>query len=141
MVINYNYYNKNLKHFARNLRKRSTFSELILWNEVLKNRKLGYKFLRQRSMISYITDFFCPDLKLVIELDGLTHLEDEVIKKDIIKQNELEKINYTVLRFKDEEIADDLESVRKIIIEWINNYEIENPDVISKKKRGNRRYR
>jgi very-short-patch-repair endonuclease len=141
MVINFNYYNKNLKRFARNLRKRSTLSEIILWNEVLKNRKLGYKFLRQRSMISYITDFFSPDLKLVIELDGLTHLEEEVIKKDCVKQHDLETLDYYVLRFKDEDVVGDFEYVKKIIIEWINNYEIRNPNVLSKKKRGTRRYK
>ncbi len=67
------YYNKALKQFARQLRKHSTLAEIILWNEVLKDRKLGYKFLRQRPVLDFIGDFYCKDLKLFIELDGATH--------------------------------------------------------------------
>jgi len=67
-------YNKNLKEYARKLRKNSTLAEVILWDEVLKRKQLkGYSFLRQRPIDRYIVDFFCKELKLIIELDGTIH--------------------------------------------------------------------
>lgn len=65
-----NYYNKNLKEYARKLRNNSTLAKVILWNKLLKKRQLrGYQFLRQRPIDNYIVDFFSKDLKLIIELD------------------------------------------------------------------------
>jgi len=107
------YYNKSLKRYARQLRKHSTLAEIMLWNEVLKNKKLGYKFLRQRSMFNYIGDFFSKDLKLIIELDGATHFEKAVRVKDEKKQAEIESRGYNLLRFKDTQVIEELEKVRK----------------------------
>ncbi|MBN2773661.1 MAG: DUF559 domain-containing protein, partial [Prolixibacteraceae bacterium] len=75
MPDNYNNYNKELKDFARKLRNNSTLAEVILWDKLLKKKQLrNYQFLRQRSIDIYIVDFFCKDLKLVIEVDGTYHL-------------------------------------------------------------------
>jgi very-short-patch-repair endonuclease len=132
------YYNKTLKPYARQLRKHSTLAEIILWNEVLKNRKLGYKFLRQRPVLKYIGDFYCKDLKLFIELDGATHFERNVRNKDTKKQNEILSHGFTVLRFKNVEVIENLEKVRNDIISWIRNYEKQNPGIIEKKVRRKR---
>ena len=132
------YYNKNLKQFARKLRKNSTLAEVILWNEVLKNRKLGYKFLRQRPVIDYIGDFFCKDLKLFIELDGATHFEESVIVKDRKKQLEIKTHGYSVLRFKDEQVVEELEKVKGEIELWIKGYEEKYPEVLEMKVRKNK---
>jgi len=101
----------------------------------LKARKLGYQFHRQRPVLDYIGDFFCKDLKLVIELDGLTHHEKSVKAKDRNKQNKLETLDYTVLRFKDEEVVNSLDDVRKKIKNWISEYEKMYPEVVERKKR------
>ncbi len=131
-MISNEYYNKNLKQFARQLRKHSTFAEIMLWNEVLKNRKLGYKSLRQRSMFNYIGDFFCKDLKLFIELDGATHFEKTVRVKDEKKRAEIESRGYTLLRFKDEKVVEELEKVQSEIVSWIESFEIKYPEVLDK---------
>jgi very-short-patch-repair endonuclease len=67
------YYDPKLKQRSRELRKNSTLAEVLLWNELKGSRMLGYSFLRQRPVYKYIVDFYCPRLKLVIEIDGDSH--------------------------------------------------------------------
>jgi len=101
--LSYNHYNKNLKEFARNLRNNSTLPEVILWNKILKRRQLrGYSFLRQRPIGNYIVDFFCKDLKLIIEIDGKIHLFQK--SKDKKREEELLRLGYSIIRFQNEEI-------------------------------------
>ena len=66
-------YNPKLKALARELRNRSTFSEVLLWNQLKGRRIRGYQFLRQKPIDNYIVDFFCYELMLAIEIDGQTH--------------------------------------------------------------------
>ena len=74
MEYSHNDYNKNSKQFARELRKNTTPGERKLWREVLCDSKMmGYRFRRQRPIDKYIADFFCKELKLLIEIDGLQH--------------------------------------------------------------------
>ena len=101
-------YKKNLKSNARSLREHGTLSEIIMWTQVLKARKLkGYQFHRQRPILKYIADFFCKELNLIIELDGITH--EEKHEDDIIRQNNLEEHGYNVIRFPDVEVINYLE--------------------------------
>ncbi|MDB5282041.1 MAG: hypothetical protein JWO06_1116 [Bacteroidota bacterium] len=65
---------------------------------------LGFAFLRQRSIDNYIGDFFCKELKLVIELNGITHHYEETYQKDLKKERKLDSLGYTVLRFADEDV-------------------------------------
>lgn len=96
--MNNNHYNKNLKPFARELRNKSTKAEIHLWVEVLKNKKLmGYAFLRQRPIGNYIADFFCKELKLLIEVDGGIHIMRR--EADKYRDAELLRLDYTTLRF------------------------------------------
>ena len=116
-----NYYNKSLKHLARNLRKQSTKAEIKLWGEALKAKQLkGYQFLRQRPVANYIADFMCKDLKLIIEADGATHNEDNY-QADQTRKAELEKLGFTVLRFHDEEIMNDIDNVRRSLENWVED--------------------
>ncbi len=131
-------YNKNLKQLSRDLRNSSTLSEIILWTEVLKARKLGYQFHRQRPLAKFICDFFCKDLKLIIELDGATHLDKSVEMKDKLKEKRLKLLGYTVLRFKDEEVLYSLEDVIKKIENCISEYEKMHPEIVLKKVRRRR---
>jgi very-short-patch-repair endonuclease len=86
-------------------------------------------------MFNYIGDFFSKDLKLFVELDGATHFEKAVRAKDRKKQAEIESHGYTLLRFKDEEVAEELEKVRNEIVSWIKDYEAKHPEVLEKKKK------
>jgi very-short-patch-repair endonuclease len=81
-------YNPKLKELARELRKNSTLSEVILWNEI-KKKASGYEFHRQVPIDEYIIDFFCHELLLAIEIDGSTH--DYKYDYDIYRQSRLEK--------------------------------------------------
>ncbi|MFQ5629748.1 MAG: endonuclease domain-containing protein [bacterium] len=114
-------YNPKLKELARKLRSQSTLSEVILWN-YLKNKKMrGYKFLRQKPLFEYIVDFFCPELMLAIEIDGMAH--NERAKEDKQRQQFLEKTGIRFLRFYDHDVKKNIEGVLKSIEKWIAEYE------------------
>jgi very-short-patch-repair endonuclease len=113
-------YNKKLRPFASKLRKEMTKSESCLWKYDLKSGKMcGYHFRRQRSVLKYIADFMSVELKLVIELDGATHMLDDVIEKDIKKQKDLENAGFIVMRFTDNEVLTGIEGVAEKIKEKI----------------------
>lgn len=117
-------YNKNLKVFARELRKESTKAEIHIWSLLLKAKKMrGYPFLRQRPILNYIADFYCKKLNLIIEIDGWTHEDEDIQQKDRYKQKNLEKAGYSVLRFTDYEVFNHLEEVRAKIETWIEKFE------------------
>jgi very-short-patch-repair endonuclease len=104
------YNKKSVQEKRRTLRKNMTRAEAILWTE-LKNKTVGERFLRQYSIDSYILDFYCPNLKLAIEVDGLTHQTEEEISKDKERQERIEKLNIVFLRFINPEIYCDLFNV------------------------------
>lgn len=120
-------YNPKLKELARKLRNNSTKSEIALWQE-LKGKKIhGYDFHRQKPLLNYIADFYCYELKLVIELDGYTHQFEEVQVKDEQKQAALEKLGLTVMRFQDNEIFKDMNNVLRVIEKYIIYFEENTP--------------
>ncbi|WP_319479149.1 DUF559 domain-containing protein [uncultured Draconibacterium sp.] len=91
-------YNKDLKKFARKLRKQGTKGEAILWRDVLKARKMrGHQFNRQFIIKNYIVDFVCRELKLIIEIDGYSHFVKS--EEDYTRQKELEDFGYQIIRF------------------------------------------
>ena len=82
-------YRDDLKEKAQDLRKNMTGPEKNLWYNVLrKNQIEGYRFLRQKPLLSYIVDFYCEELKLAIELDGFSHHGNE--KYDLERTSDLE---------------------------------------------------
>ncbi len=106
------HYTQNLKKFSRQLRKNSTFGEVLLWKEI-KGRKLGYQFMRQKPILDYIVDFYCSPLKLAIEIDGISH--DAIVEKDFERQKKIEKLGISFLRFTEKEVRNNLDGVlRKI---------------------------
>ncbi|MCG2700773.1 endonuclease domain-containing protein [Candidatus Parcubacteria bacterium] len=112
-------YNKSRqKETRRKLRQESTKAEKIMWGE-LRNRKLGVKFRRQYGIGHYIADFCCPEKKLVIEIDGGVHTEDEQICYDKERSKSIEELGFKVLRFWNEDIENNLDSVLKNIKEEI----------------------
>ena len=114
-------YDKKLKHFSRELRNNSTVSEVLLWNELKAGKLNGYKFNRQKPLIKYIVDFYCKKLKLVIEIDGESHVDKE--KDDTLRQQEIEKLKLNFLRFNDFEIKLNLNEVLCIIKKYIKEFE------------------
>lgn len=119
-------YNPKLKELAKQLRQNMTFSEVKLWNELKNGQLMGYDFDRQRPIGNYIVDFFCKDLQLAIEVDGVTHLDEKVIVKDEIRQEELQKIGVSFLRFDALLVVNKVEAAVREIREWIEAYEEKN---------------
>ncbi|MBI2037589.1 MAG: endonuclease domain-containing protein [Candidatus Magasanikbacteria bacterium] len=109
MTIKRTYQNEpTLKDVRRFLRAEGTSAEKILWKYIRKNQ-LGYKFRRQFSIGNFVADFYCHELKLIIELDGWTHDSSQTKIKDLRKQQFFEGKGYTVIRLTNEEIYGDPE--------------------------------
>ena len=104
-------FNKNYqKELRRKLRKAPVRAEKELWQQ-LRNKRTGYKFKRQFGIGINIVDFYCPRLRLVIEVDGATHSTDEEIKFDKERQNYLEELGLVVLRYNNYDVYNNLERV------------------------------
>jgi len=110
-------YNPNLKELARQLRKNSTLSEVLLWQYLKGKQMLGYDFDRQKPLDNYIVDFFCNELMLAIEIDGDTH--NYKIERDIKRQKRLEASGIRFLRFTDKDVKENIEGVVMMIGEWV----------------------
>lgn len=108
-------YNKSLQPFANENRKQMTKAEACLWKYALRAKQIGYTFNRQRPVLNYIADFMCKELKLIIEVDGYTHLLEDAIKNDFIRQQRLENAGFIVIRFRDEEVLKEINRVRDVI--------------------------
>src|SRR6266545_2133524 len=108
-------YNPRLLEFAKKLRQNMTFSEVKLWNELKNGKMMGYDFDRQRPLGNYIVDFYCKDLLLVLEIDGITHHDEKVILKDDMRQDELEVLGINFLRFEALLVVNKVEAVIKEI--------------------------
>ena len=123
----------SITDLCRELRKRETKAEKVLW-EHLRNRNYKYKFLRQYPIcalsacgknVYYIPDFYCYKGKLVIEADGLVHLYKKEYDKN--RDDVLRSFDLTILRFNNDEIITDPESVINKIITHLENKWIPNP--------------
>jgi len=112
---------KILIEFSRKNRKNGTTAEKILWQK-LRNRSLrGYKFRRQHPIHHYILDFYCAEKKLAIEADGYIHTIQENRLYDNKRTEYLESLGITVLRFSNEEIINQTDTVLNQIIQYIQN--------------------
>ena len=101
---------KLLKENAERMRKNPTEAEGILWN-ALKANATGLHFRRQHIIQDYIVDFFCYDKMLTIELDGGYHDKAEQKEQDLYRSSELKRLGYTEIRFRNEEVIDDIDAV------------------------------
>ena len=93
--------------FRRHLRKNQTEAERILWIYLQKMRYAGFIFRRQHSIDRYIAVFYCPKVKLAIELDGSIHDTPEQQKRDAVRDEIIKKTGVTILRFKNYEVTKD----------------------------------
>ena len=98
------HYNKKIeKEKRRNLRREQTYTEKIFWMQLRNRQVLGYKFRRQYSIDQFVIDFYCPELKLAIELDGNVHEVSDQKEYDIERQKYLEEFGIQFIRIKNEE--------------------------------------
>ncbi len=114
-------YNPKLKERARHLRNNSTKSEVLLWSQLKLKQLMGYQLNRQRPIGHYIVDFYCPRLKLIIEIDGDSHLDKS--EYDTTRDHYFQAIGFNVLHFSDYEVKAGLESVLERIEQWIYSFQ------------------
>ena len=103
----------NLTDIARTLRKNSTDAERNLWYSLRARQLDGFKFKRQQPLDNYIVDFVCLEKRLIIELDGGQHAVDR--KKDIERDNRLEKAGFHILRFWNNDVLGNHDGVLSVI--------------------------
>jgi len=97
-----------------------TKAEACLWKYVLRAGRLkNYQFRRQRPVLNYVADFMCIELMLIIEVDGITHHSEEAIERDELRQTNLMAAGFTVVRFTDEQVLNNINAVCNLLEDWI----------------------
>ena len=110
-----------LKQAARELRKNMTDAEKALWVRIRFKQILGLQFYRQKVLFHFIVDFYCPAASLVIECDGSQHYTKEGYRSDLIRDQALTQAGLLVLRFKNQQVHNDLDRVILTIIQAAQN--------------------
>lgn len=129
-------YNSRLQPFANRMRNNGTKAEACLWKFALRaGMRKGYGFRRQRPVLNFIADFMCKELKLVIEVDGISHTWEETIKKDKIKDEMLKEAGFVVIRFTNEQVLTNIDWVKEEIDLKIEEIE-RNSDELPQKRKG-----
>ena len=108
---------------AQFLRRNETIAEKLLWEKLRNNQLGGLKFRRQHPVNIYIADFYCHKFKLIIELDGDYHNQEEQKQKDEVRTEVLRLNDLKIIRFKNEEVEQDINQVLTAIknkIEQLN---------------------
>lgn len=109
-----------VRQFARELRQPQTPAEATLWRH-LRNRNLTYKFRRQHPVAFFIIDFYCAKAKLLIEIDGDSHLTNEQQEYDAARTEYLEELGYKVIRFTNNDVRYNIHAVVNEIIKCVEN--------------------
>lgn len=112
---------KSLKPRRQDLRNNPTQAEAFLWGFLKHSQLEDKKFRRQASIGSYIVDFYCPSEKLIIELDGEVHFDEEAKKYDAERTKYLESLGLKVIRFENQEVIYNLDKVLKEISKHFTN--------------------
>ncbi|MDX1585906.1 MAG: endonuclease domain-containing protein [Balneolaceae bacterium] len=112
---------KKTKEQRKNLRNNQTASERRLWSALRGRQVLNHKFRRQHGIGNYIVDFYCPTLKLVIEVDGESHFTKKGIRHDRKRDKYLNDLGITICRFNNLQIHENLEGVLAEIIRIIES--------------------
>jgi very-short-patch-repair endonuclease len=108
---------------AKELRRQSPLCERLLWDALRELKKqTGWKFRRQQPLAPYIADFICPAVRLVIELDGPSH--DTRQSYDAKRTSDLAKMGWTVIRFTNDDVRENIENVTLAIIAKIKELSV-----------------
>ena len=105
------YNRQNENELRKKLRNDMTKAEVILWSQIRNMQIKGIKFRRQYSVGCYIVDFYCPEYRLVIEVDGDSHFQEGVEEYDKIRQQTIESCGISFLRFTNDDVYENLEGV------------------------------
>jgi very-short-patch-repair endonuclease len=100
-----------LKKRRRYLRSHLPKAEVLLWMRLSNRQMLGYKFRRQYSVDRFVIDFYCPELRLAIEVDGESHFTPRARVYDLGRQNHIESFGIRFLRVMNEDVYQNLDAV------------------------------
>ena len=112
-------YTREARRYAKELRNNRTKTELIIW-DLIKKKQLGAEFHRQVPMLHYVVDFYCHEIMLSIEIDGLYHSQIAQQFYDSERQNLLEQKGVSFLRFSNDQIQDNIKHVMLEISNKVN---------------------
>jgi very-short-patch-repair endonuclease len=118
MKKHFPHYSRSLIPIARLLRKQMTEAERKLW-ALLREKQLGVKFRRQVPFAPYVVDFYCPEAKLVVELDGGQHKTDKGRREDEERDARLREIGQVVVRYSDLEFLQNQDGVIQDIFQHV----------------------
>ncbi len=122
------HYDPQLKGSARRLRKNQTEAEKLLWSKIRKRQLMGLKFQRQFELGTYIVDFVCRDLKIILELDGGQHnLNQEYDQK---RTEYLERLGYKVLRYWNNDVMENIDGILEDIVSQTHSH----PSLLSERE-------
>ncbi len=113
-------YSRNLKILSQKLRSTQTEAERKLWQRINRDQLLGFRFNRQKPLLSYIVDFYCLKAKLVVELDGSQHYEPDYQEKDRLRDAELNSLGFTVMRFDNYSVMTNIDGVVEAIYQYLS---------------------
>ena len=113
-------YNKNLTQASRDLRKNMTEAEQLLWSRLRNKQILGLQFYRQKPLLNFIVDFYCPAANVVIECDGGQHFTDEGLEADRVRDEALAQFGLKVLRFDNGQVIGQIDGVVEVVFEFIS---------------------
>ena len=113
-------YDQNLKKISQALRRNMTRAEMRLW-ERLKSKHLNFVFYRQKPIGNYIVDFYCNQAKLVVEVDGEYHTNNQASGNDIVRDVYMKSLGLKVLRFPNDEVLNNIDAVVAKIRENLAN--------------------
>ncbi|MFV5503465.1 MULTISPECIES: endonuclease domain-containing protein [unclassified Acinetobacter] len=108
-------YNKNLKQASRDLRNHMTEAEKLLWSRIRNKQILDLQFYRQKPILNYIVDFYCPAANLVIECDGSQHFTNEGLEADRVRDEALVQLGLKVFRFDNGQVMTRLDDVVEVV--------------------------
>ena len=107
------------KDLRRSLRNNATAPEALLWRRLKGGQVNGMKFRRQHGMGPYVMDFYCPEYRLCIELDGEVHNTEGAYRHDTVRDRFLNENGITVLRFKNDVIRWNMEAIVNEILKFV----------------------
>ena len=129
-------YGPKLKYFSRRLRKGMTESEQVLWLQLRRKQLLGVQFYRQKPIGNYVVDFYAPEAKLVIEVDGSQHQGAGHAQNDARRDLFLASQGLKVLRFTNLQVLKERDAVLEVLFETLQRTPEEKPLEISPFRKG-----
>jgi len=112
---------KNIFLRAIELRNNMTLAEKLLWEELKRKEIFNARFKRQHPIDIFVVDFYCHKHKLAIEVDGEIHLKEEVLEYDDGRSHDIEKLGIKILRFTNKDVIENIEMVKKRILQEISS--------------------